>query len=305
MATSTSVVNGALYYIVALSFLLFFLIVFFMVYFLIRYRSSRNPVPTEIPGNWKIEMIWVIVPTLIVMTMFVYGLTGFRFLRATPGDSIPITVHARQWSWLFEYQNGKKSADLIVPVGKDIRCDLVSADVIHGFYVPAFRIQMDTLPGIKTQVWFKATETGSYDILCSQYCGLKHSAMLAKLVVVQPEKFEAWMRGEKIAFPEKSDTDDMVPGERLLFDRGCVSCHSLDGSAMVGPTYKSLFGSRVRVRTNGVLHEVIADEKYLGDSIINPGKDVVDGYSNTMPSGRDLLSDKEISDLIQYLKTLK
>jgi len=166
MATSTSVVNGALYYIVALSFLLFFLIVFFMIYFLIRYRKSRNPVPTEIPGNWKIEMIWVVVPTLIVMTMFLYGLTGFKFLRSVPGDSIPITVNARQWSWLFEYQNGKKSPDLVVPLGKDIRCDLVSADVIHGFYVPAFRIQMDTFPGIKTHVWFKATTAGSYDILC-------------------------------------------------------------------------------------------------------------------------------------------
>ena len=140
MATSTAVVDGAMIYILALSALLFFLIVFFMVYFTVRFRKTRNPIPVELPGNSWIETAWVVIPTILALTMFLYGLTGFQFLRTAPSDSMVVTVHARQWSWLFEYANGKKSSDLIVPLGRNVKCELVSADVIHGFYVPAFHI---------------------------------------------------------------------------------------------------------------------------------------------------------------------
>jgi len=148
MATSTGIVDGALIYILALSVLLLFLIIFFMIYFLVRYRKSRNPVPSELPQSALLEVLWVVVPTLLVTTMFVYGLTGFRFLRSAPAGSLSVKVHARQWSWLFEYDDGRKSPDLIVPLGQNVRCELTSADVIHGFYIPAFRIQQVHGPGI-------------------------------------------------------------------------------------------------------------------------------------------------------------
>jgi cytochrome c oxidase subunit 2 len=303
MATSTFVVDGALIYILALSVLLLFLIVFFMVYFLVRYRSSRNPVASELKSSPLIEAIWVIVPTILATTMFIYGLTGFRFLRAAPPDSLQVKVHARQWSWLFEYDDGKKSPDLVVPLGKNVRCELIADDVIHGFYIPAFRIQQDAVPGLKTEAWFNATGLGSYYILCSQYCGQRHSAMIANLIVVPPDQFDAWRHGKNIQFTNALVS--MPAGERLLFERGCISCHSLTGNAMVGPTLKGLFGSSVRVKTGGAVRTVIADEEYIRKSIIDPGADVVDGFPNTMPPGKTVFSGDEIVEVIKYLKELK
>jgi cytochrome c oxidase subunit 2 len=303
-ATSTGVVDGALIYILALSVLLLFLIVFFMVYFLVRYRKSRNPVPSELPGSPLLETIWVVVPTLLATTMFIYGLTGFRFLRAAPAGSLVVKVHARQWSWLFEYANGKKSPDLIAPLGRNVRCDLISDDVIHGFYVPAFRIQQDAVPGLKTEVWFNATTPGSYYILCSQYCGRKHSAMIAKLIVVPPDQFDAWMQGKNIQFTGDAFAA-MQKGEALLYQRGCTSCHSLNGNKMVGPSLKGLYGSSVEVTTSGTRRTVVADDTYIRKSIVDPGADVVDGFPNTMPPSKDVVTDEEITQIIDFLKTLK
>jgi cytochrome c oxidase subunit 2 len=304
MATSTGIVDGALIYILVLSALLFFLIVFFMVFFLVRYRASRNPVPTELPPNNLVEIAWVIVPTLIALTMFYYGLTGFTFLRATPQGSLFVKVHARQWSWLFEYQNGKRSPDLVVPLGRNVKCELIAADVIHGFYVPAFRIQQDAVPGMSTSVWFNATALGSHYILCSQYCGRKHSAMIARLIVVPPGQFDDWMKGKPISFGGDQYLK-MPVGERLLFERGCISCHSLEGNPMVGPTLKSLYGSQVVVSSAGVTHTVFADSAYIFKSIADPRADVVSGFPNTMPPSKDVLSEQEIPQIIGFLKGLK
>lgn len=304
MATSTGVVDGALIYILALSVLLLFLIIFFMIFFLVRYRTSRNPVPSELPQSALLEVLWVVVPTLLVTTMFIYGLTGFRFLRSAPAGSLSVKVHARQWSWLFEYDDGRKSPDLIVPLGRNVRCELISADVIHGFYVPAFRIQQDAVPGLKTFVWFNATTMGSYYILCSQYCGRKHSAMIAKLIVVPPDQFEAWRQGKKIQFTGASYMN-MPAGERLLFERGCISCHSIEGNRMMGPTFKGLFGSTVLVSTAGVQRTIVADSSYIHKSIVDPGADVVSGFPNTMPPSKDILSEVEIAEIVHYLKGIK
>ena len=305
MATSTEVVNGAFIYILAFSFLLFFIIVFSIIYCLVRYRASRNPTPEELPASRLVEAIWVIIPTIFALTMFLYGYTGFRFLRTAPNDSYVVKVHSRQWSWLFEYPNGKKSADMVVPQGKNIKCELTSSDVIHGFYVPAFHIQENALPGMKTMVWFNAKDLGSNYVLCSQYCGLKHSIMIAKLIVVPEDQFAIWLKGGKITLPDIGRPIAMPPGESLLYERGCISCHSLEGAKMVGPTLKGLFGSQVTVMTAGALRTITADDQYIHQSIIAPGADVVAGFPNTMPSGRDVLSDEEITTIISYLKTIK
>jgi len=305
MSTSAPIVNQALIYILVISAFMFFLIVFFMIYFLVRFRKKRNPYPIEIKSNWLLELTWVVIPTLIALTMFFYGLTGFKFLRNVPSDSIKVTVHARQWSWLFVYPNGKKSSDLIVPLGKNVTCDLISDDVIHGFFVPAFRIKQDCLPNIKTQIWFQATSLGSHYILCSQYCGLKHSQMISKLIVVPKEQYELWLKGEKINFNVNEMFAKMSFGQRLLYERGCVSCHSTEGLFMVGPTLKGIFGTQKKGKISGSLTEVKVDEAYIKESIINPQVFVVDGFPNTMPPGRNVLSDEEIDEIIKYLKDLK
>jgi cytochrome c oxidase subunit II len=305
VSTSTTIVNEAMIYILAFMALLFYLIVFFMFFFTVRYRKSRNPVPSELPDSRLIETIWVVVPTLLVIPMFFYGLVGFQFLRAIPADSIPVKVYARQWSWLFEYANGKKSPDLVVPLGKDVSCELISQDVIHGFYIPAFRIQQDAVPGLRVKVWFNATEMGSSYILCSQYCGKSHSAMIAKVYVVVPDQFDAWLAGKKINLASEALLANMPRGEALLYERGCMSCHSLAGNPMVGPTFKGLFGSSVHVKTAGQSRTVVADSAFIRQSILDPGADVADGFPNTMPPGRSSLSDEEIGVVINFLKTVK
>jgi cytochrome c oxidase subunit II len=305
MTGSAAVVDQAIIYILAFSFLLFFLIVFFMIYFVVRYRKKRNPIPVETKGSGLLEWIWIAAALVLVLSMFVYGLTGFAFLRSTPADSLKIRVDARQWSWIFGYPNGKKSPDLVIPSGKNITCELTSADVIHGFYIPAFRIQMDVVPGMVTNVWFNSTQIGSYDLYCAQYCGLKHSLMTAKVYVIESAQFDSWLKGENVQLPGAADKTNMPPGEVLLLDRGCVSCHSLAGGALVGPTLEGLYGSSVRVITNGQPRTITVDDGYIRKSIIDPAADIVDGYGNVMPSGRDILQDNEITEIINYLKNLK
>ena len=194
-ATTIGAVDESLYYIAAFAFLLFFGIVFFLVYFAVRYRASRNAVPTEIHGNNILEVLWVLLPTLLALSMFFYGLTGYNFLRRAPAGSYEVTVHAKQWSWLFEYPDGAKSPDLVVPAGRDVKLNIGSDDVIHGFYLPAYRIQVDAVPGMKTYAWFKATRVGAFDILCTVYCGINHSGMLAKLYVLPKAGYDTWKSG--------------------------------------------------------------------------------------------------------------
>jgi cytochrome c oxidase subunit 2 len=200
-ATTTAAVDNAFIVIIALCILLFALIIFFAVFFAVRYRRSRNPVPSNLHGNWVLELVWIIAATAIALGMFFYGLTGFRFLRTAPADSMAVHVTARQWSWLFTYDNGRKSTDLVVPQGRDIALTMETLDVIHGFFIPAYRTKQDIVPGMKNHLWFKAADLGNFDILCTQYCGREHSKMLATVYVVAPDIFQKWYNGEEVDIP--------------------------------------------------------------------------------------------------------
>jgi cytochrome c oxidase subunit II len=199
--TTTTAVDSSFIYIIAFAILLFAGIIFFTVLLPIRYRRSRNPNPADIGGNWLLEAGFITASLVVALTMFFYGLTSFRFLRTAPADAMTVTVTARQWSWMFQYDNRKKSSSLVVPQGKNVELVLVATDVIHGFFIPAYRIKQDAVPGMKTRVWFTAASLGSVDILCSQYCGLQHSKMLSKVYVVPPADFERWYRGEDVDIP--------------------------------------------------------------------------------------------------------
>jgi cytochrome c oxidase subunit 2 len=200
--TTTAAVDSTFIYIIAFSVLLFAGIIFFTVLLPIRYRRSRNPNPADIGGNWLLELGFITASLIVALTMFFYGLTAFRFLKTAPADAMTVTVTARQWSWVFQYENKKKSSSLVVPQGKNVELVLVATDVIHGFFIPAYRIKQDAVPGMKTRAWFKASSLGSADILCTQYCGLQHSKMLSKVYVVPPDDFQKWYDGE----------DDDIPG---------------------------------------------------------------------------------------------
>jgi cytochrome c oxidase subunit 2 len=296
---SGRVVDNVFLYILIICICLLVLITFLMVYFVIRYRRERHPKPADIEGSTWLEITWTVIPTIIVLTMFYYGLTGFSFLKKAPEEAMKVKVIARQWSWLFQYENGIQNSELRVPVGKPVKLLLTSVDVIHGFYVPAFRIKQDVVPGMTNTLWFQATQVGTYDVMCSQYCGLEHAHMLSKVIVLPEKEFEEWYEAQKKEVEVKSPPS----GEKLYQEKGCVACHSTDGSPRVGPTFKGFFGKSVTVMTDGKERTVVADGAYIRKSILEPGTDVVKGFPPVMPPEK--MTASELDEIVKYLESLK
>lgn len=196
--TAVQGVDLAFWYILGISIVLLFGITVVMVYFVVKYRRSRNPVPADIRDNYKLEIIWTIIPTLIALSMFYVGWHSYMGLRTVPKDAMNIEVSAQMFSWLFIYENDKEvQNELVVPVGRAIKLNITSVDVLHSFYLPAFRIKVDAVKGMKTYAWFRADEVGEYDIQCTEYCGTKHSAMVAKLKIVPQKEFDDWLAKEE------------------------------------------------------------------------------------------------------------
>ncbi len=194
MTTPVQAVDQVFWYILGISVVLLFGITAVMVYFVVRFRRSRNPVPSDIRDNYKLEVIWTVVPTLIALSMFYIGWTSYLGLRTVPEDAMEVLVEAQKFSWLFIYENDKESEnELVVPKGRAIKLNITSVDVVHSFFLPAFRVKVDAVKGMPTYAWFYADELGEYDIQCTEYCGVDHSAMVAKLRIVQPQEFEAWL----------------------------------------------------------------------------------------------------------------
>ena len=268
-----------------------------MVWFVIRYHRSRAPEPTsQAEGSLWLEIVWTALPTVLVLAMFYYGWSGYLTLRDVPKNAMQVTAVARMWSWSFVYENGKTSSKLYVPVGIPVQVNLESRDVLHGFYMPAFKIKRDVVPGMKNHVWFVATKAGSYDVFCSEYCGTDHSAMIATAEAVFPEEFTAWL-SEGTGGAEH-------PGLAILEKHGCLGCHSLDGSPKVGPTFKGLFGSRVKVTRGGEPALVLADEGFLRESILIPSATIVEGFPPIMPAA-EALPEAELKAMVDYLKEVK
>lgn len=293
-------VESIFLYIASVAVFLLALITFLMIYFVIRYRRKRNPAPEDIEGKLWLEILWTVVPTLLVLTMFYYGLKGFQLMKRIPEGAMKVKVIARQWSWQFEYENGLKVPELRIPVGRPIALELTSQDVIHSFYIPAFRVKQDAVPRMVTHLWFKANEAGTYDVLCAEYCGLQHSYMLTKVIALSEREFKKWYEEGG-----KKEARVLPAGVKLFEEKGCKACHSIDGSPLVGPTVKGLFGKTLTVSTEGKERQVVADEAYLRKSLLEPNADVVKGFPPIMPSQKEILSEEEINELIRYLKELK
>jgi len=273
-----------------------------MIYFVIRYNKKRHPkADTSIEGSTKLELIWTIIPTMLVFVMFYFGWAGFAPMREAPEESVPVKAIARMWSWTFEYANGKKSDKLIVPKDKPVKLDLISVDVIHSLYVPAFRIKEDAVPGRQNYMWFTATEFGSYDLFCAEYCGLRHSYMFTTVEVVDDATWSEWIKT-----PEgQSELDKVSEGFNVIKMNGCVACHSSDGTKLVANSFKGIFGQTHKVVTGGQEREVLVDAEYITRSIYEPNADVVAGFNQgLMPSYKGMISEQEVAHIVEYLKSL-
>ncbi len=285
-----------------------------MIYFVVRYSRKRNPQPTDVKENLSLEIIWTVVPTILVLAIFWMGWKGFQYMRTAPPDAMLVKVTARQWSWMFTYENGKEDSVLRVPVRKPVKLLITSADVLHSLFIPAYRIKEDAVPGRETHLWFLPDELGSYDLFCTEYCGVGHSTMITKVEVIPEKDFAAWYQGEKRAqaaakpgnrLAKRKEEQARPDAAALLQVKGCLACHSLDGTAKVGPTLKGIYGRKTTVLTNGKEHEVTVNEEYIRRSILEPQADIAKGFPPIMPSQKGLLKDDEINAIIEYLKGLQ
>lgn len=293
LITTTQAVDPVFIWIFGISAFLLLGITAVTVWFLIRYRRSRSPEPTsQASGSVWLEILWVALPTLLVLGMFYYGWAGYLALRNVPRGALQVTATARMWSWNFTYANGKTSAKLYVPVGRPVEVNIVSEDVLHGFYIPAFRIKRDAVPGMKNHAWFVASNAGSYDLFCSSYCGVGHSAMITTVEAVPEAAFLAWLMEQKPAAAKR--------GLEVLKSQGCLGCHTLDGTKALGPTFKGVWGRDVTVVTNGAERTVTVDEPYVRRSLEQPNADIVKGYPAVMPAFK--LSDDEVAAIVLALK---
>jgi cytochrome c oxidase subunit II len=201
-----SSVDGVFLFILIVSVVMLVLITFLMIYFVFRYNRKKHPVPTNIEGNTKLEIVWTVIPTILVLIMFYYGWVGYEDMRNAPANSFVMKVTARMWKWSFEYPNGLQTDTLYVPKGRPIKAELRSLDVNHAFFIPAFRVKKDVIPNRKNWLWFQSDKTGSYDVFCSSYCGLQHSAMYTKVVIMPQDEFDLWYASHAIKSPVKDAT---------------------------------------------------------------------------------------------------
>jgi cytochrome c oxidase subunit 2 len=268
------------------------------LYFVYRYRRQHpgeRPAPVE--ESRALEVSWIVIPTILVLLVFNWGFKSYVKMNVAPSGAYEIQVRAQQWNFLFEYPNGVTSDTLYVPRGEEVKMRMSSTDVLHGFYIPAFRVKYDILPNRYTSVWFKATERGDYDLFCTEYCGTGHSDMDKVVRVVSRQRFQEWL--ESAATPKDIPLPKL--GEQLYSQQGCQSCHSLDGSRKVGPSFQGLYGKKNHTMADG--SSVTADENYLRQSILQPEQKIVQGYQNLMPGAYSSLSERQLTALIEFIKT--
>lgn len=293
-------VDNVLIYIFGFSAILLLGITVVTIWFVIKYRRSKYPEPTsQVEGSWFLETLWTLLPTLIVMSMFWYGWINYVGLRNVPEGALEVKGTARMWSWQFEYPNGRKDSKLYVPINTPIKVELHSVDVLHNFFVPAFRIKRDTVPGMDNYIWFTATEPGSYDVFCAEYCGVGHADMITSVEALSPEDYELWLNppAEEVAAAAAEPR-----GLTVINELGCIGCHSLDGSDGIGPSLFELAGKTRTLEKDGNSFEAAIDEVYLKRALREPNAEIVAGYNPIMPSyDEETLSEEDLQATVDYL----
>jgi len=270
-----------------------------MIYFVVKYRRKTETDKTPyISHNTFLEFLWSFIPLVIFLGAFGWGWAVYHHMRAMPEDALEVHVFGQQWSWSFAYKSGKTSdGEFWVPVNTPVKLLMTSKDVIHSFYIPSMRIKQDVVPGRYSALWFNAEKTGDYQIFCAEYCGTSHSGMAAKMHVVSMEDYEKWIQenDEGLTMAQR--------GEKLYSGKGCVACHSTDGSTRVGPSWRGLYG-RTEEMDDG--QKIVADDNYIRESILNPNAKIVKGFKGgLMPVFQGQLSELQLASLVEYIKSLK
>lgn len=273
-------------------------IVGFIVFSILFRRRSENDKTAYIPHNIFLEIAWSVIPFFIFMFVFAWGWMVFHEMRTPPKKALELQVYAQKWFWTFQYKSGKKAAgEVYVPVNQAVKFIMTSKDVIHSFFVPAFRTKQDVLPGRYTSFWFEARDEGSYQVFCSEYCGSQHAYMTAKINVVSRENYEKWLQDN----PYKGLSLSQIGGK--VYQTRCVACHTTTQAKNIGPGFQGIFRSKRKIEGGSF---VIADENYLRESILNPNEKIVEGYpAGVMPTFLGQMSEEEVSGVIEYIKTLQ
>lgn len=293
-------VDWLFYGILGLSIFCFVGITVATVWFCIKYRASKVEKPTASEShNDSLEITWTVIPCIIVVFIFFFGWKGYMDLKATPMHGHEIRVDAWQWNWNFKYENGYTDNVLHVPVDEPVRLVMKSQDVLHSFFVPAFRVKQDIIPGRYTDIWFEATEPGTYRLYCAEYCGTDHSEMTTYVVVHEPGGFEQYM--DK-GLQKMMDLPPVELGALLYEKKGCVTCHSIDGSSGKGPSWKGIWGETHTMKDGSKL---VVDENYVRESILTPSKHVRVGFTDQMSTFQGKITDRGIDGIIAYIKSLK
>jgi cytochrome c oxidase subunit 2 len=268
------------------------LLIGFCIYY--RRRPGNDATPPATRQSHLLEWFWSLTPLAIFAFMFAWGGIVYYSAFSPPADAMPLYVVGKQWMWKFQHPEGQREiATLHVPAGRPVKLVMISEDVIHSFFVPAFRLHMDVLPQRYTSAWFQATKPGTYHLFCSQYCGTNHSGMTGKVVVLEPAEYQAWLT-------YSAEGSLALQGRQAVLKYRCLSCHGANATARA-PSLEELFGSRVPLRDGRV---VAADDNYIRESIYRPGAKVVAGHMDIMPSFAGQVSEEEVIAIIAYLRSL-
>ncbi|MGW8315059.1 MAG: cytochrome c oxidase subunit II [Bacteroidales bacterium] len=304
---SNFVAGVDLTFMIILGVALFFLVslTIIMLVFIHKYKREKHPKAIQNEGSNRLEMIWTLVPLGIVLVMFYFGWMGWRSMKNPPEDAMHIKAIARSWKFQFQYENGKVMDSLYVPLNEPVILDLVALDVLHSLYIPAFRVKEDMVPGRQKYMWFIPGSEGTYDLFCTEYCGLEHSYMFTGVKVMPQDEFAAWIADTTAPAPVVSTETSLADqGFEVLRKNGCVACHSSDGTKLIGPSYLGLWGEMQTVITDGEERQVQVDSVYIRTSIYDPNADVVKGYNKGLMLPYDLISENDVHLIIEYLKAL-
>ena len=264
--------------------------------FSIRYRKSRNPVATQVEGSTLLEATWTIIPLALFMVTWIWGALLYFRIYNPPTNAMNIYVVGKQWMWKAEHEGGQHEINALhVPTGRPVQLTMISQDVFHSFSIPDFRVKREVIPGRYSTVWFQATTPGTYHIFCTQYCGTNHSAMIGQVTVLSPDDYEKWTQ------ESTSGMSLAQNGERLFASMGCNACHSGSAAAR-GPNLAGVYGSKLQL-TNG--SEVVVNDAYLRDAILNPSQHITAGYAPIMPTYQGQVSEDGLIDLVEYIKNMQ